>query len=413
MGDTDLQRFPKVLILCDRFDNSTGMGVTLTNLFMEWPKMNLALAGFNIDKSLCEEIRPCASYFALNGRFITSTQKKIGSSRRPSLLRSVLKFVYNKLGMSDNKDIPISKDLEQFIVEFDPDIIFSALGDLSRIRFTERIANLYPASKLALYIVDDWPDSRFDGRWFESCWRKKYFNATQNIVNRADICMSICQKMSETYHQRYGKYFYPFHNPVAINAWEEVSPLQLYEKNIFSIAYVGKINRDTERQLITLAKCVEALNTADRKIKFDIYTPSIIPLSLKNFSNTEIKSAVPNSEVPSLLKSYSLLFLTLGFSNETIKYVKLSMPTKLTEYLASGTPILLYAPEDIALSEYLSKHDAAVICSKESDLQEVLEGIISDDSLLKKFVFNALKEVQKHDAPVVRSKFRKVLNLET
>lgn len=405
-----MQKYPKVLILCERFDDSTGMGVTLTNLFKEWPKEKLALAGFKIDRGLCEKIRPCSSYFALDGRFEPASSNKRNSTRRRSRFRNLLKAAYRKLGVSDYRDITVTEDLKKFIADYKPEIIFSALGDLRRIRFTEQLADAFPEVKLALYIVDDWPDSRFDGRWMENIWRRVYNKATKHIVNRSEIRLSICQKMSEVYLERYGKQFDAFHNPVDIEYWQKIKPRSLYAKDTFSIAYVGKINRDTERQLTALAKSVEDLNKEGIKVKFDIYTPSSIPQELKEYKNSEVKVAVPNSEVAAILKSYSLLFLTLGFSRETIKYVKLSMPTKLTEYLASGTPILLYTPEGIALTEYLKSNKAAIICSNEGNLYTTLKDIISDNSLLENTIANALILAQKHDAPVVREEFLNVLN---
>lgn len=401
-------KFPKVLILCDKFDNYTGMGVTLTNLFQDWPADSIALAGYGIDKELCEMIRPCHGYFPLEGHFV-SRKNSAGQVRKSSKLRAFAKTIYDKLGVSDFIKIEVSDELKSFIAEFNPDIIYAALGDLKRVRFAEAIHKLFPTAKLALYIVDDWPDSRFAGRWLERLWRKSYDSATKRIIRESDIRLSICQKMSDVYLKRYGASFIPFHNPVNLSYWNSITRTSKYGDDVFSIVYVGKINRDTKDQLISLAGCVEKLNKEGRKVKFDIYTPSPIPEDLRQFEYTEVKCAVSNTEIPALLKAYSMLFLTLGFSAETRNYVKLSMPTKLTEYLASGTPILLYAPAEIALTEYLSQHDAAFVCTEERSLPSALSEAIDKTATKEKIVANATTLVSRHDAVKIREDFRKAL----
>jgi len=383
------------------------MGVTLTNLFHDWPRENIALASYGINKELCELIRPCISYFALDGRFVTN--ETVLSAGNVSKVRKIAKWIYSKLGASDFSNIGLSHELKMFIDDFKPDVIFTALGDIKRVRFAKTVHAYYPSAKLALYIVDDWPDSRFYGRWFKPIWRWKYSKAVQDIITLSDIRLSICKKMSDVYAARYGYTFLPFHNPVDLEEWRRIESSLCYDSSVFSIVYVGKINRDTERQLIRLAECVEALSSEKRRLKFDIYTPSGVPQRLREFKHTEVKGAVTNAMIPSLLKSYSLLFLTLGFSKETRNYVKLSMPTKLTEYLASETPILLYAPKEIALTEYLSEYGAAYTCTDEESLSSALCKAMDSQEVRNSVVDNARLLVNRHDSKIIRENFRESL----
>ncbi len=400
--------FPKVLVIYDKFDNNTGMGITLTNLFHNWPKDSLALASCGINKELCESIRPCSGYFPLDGHFVNGTPGN-KSVAKPSRLKAISKRVYDKLGISDFRELELTDKLKSFITEFNPDIIFTALGDIRRIRFAESLHNSFPTAKLALYIVDDWPDSRFTGRWLETMWRRYYDRSVKRIIGKSQIRLSICEKMSKVFRQRYGVDFVPFHNPVSLDAWAAVDRSNRYGSDTFSIVYVGKINRDTCPQLLALGNCIENLNNAGKRVKFDIYTPSSVPDEFGALQHTEVKGSVSNSGIPALLKSYSMLFLTLGFSKETVNYVKLSMPTKLTEYLASGTPILLYAPAGIALTEYLADKNAAYICSDEASLPFALQDAIENRSGMETIVQNAAQAVSSHDAEVVRENFRKAM----
>ena len=62
------EQYPKVLLWGHAFDNYSGMGITLTNMFYNWPKDRIAISADTIPTALCEEIRPCAKYIPWSQR---------------------------------------------------------------------------------------------------------------------------------------------------------------------------------------------------------------------------------------------------------------------------------------------------------------------------------------------------------
>lgn len=66
-----------------------------------------------------------------------------------------------------------------------------------------------------------------------------------------------------------------------------------------------------------------------------------------------------------------LLVIPLDFDEMSIRFARYSMPGKTSEYMASGTPILVYAPERTALSMYakrekwgysVNRRDVTILC---------------------------------------------------
>ena len=410
----DLNLFPKVYILLEPFNDSTGMGVTMTNLFKDWPKEQIAIAAHSLDVDLCERIRPCQSYLVLSppvssnsmpsGK--TSTAKKFRGR-----IRDCAKFIYTKLGISDIRNIKVCESLKKSISDFQPDIIFTALGSLDRIRFVEDVHKFYPSAKLAVYIVDDWPNTKQNGRWVPWLWKQIYDKSLRSLLDKTSYFLSICQTMSDSYLAQYGKRFIPFHNPVDNTAWQRINPVRRYPEDIFSIIYVGKINRDTKENILTLGKVVDGMNKSGIKVKFDVYTPSQHQIDATRYIGFTINQAVANDQIPQLLKSYDALYLTLGFSRISREYTRLSMPTKLTEYLAAGVPILLHAPSEIAVTKYVSDTNTGLICSENSAeaLEDKLEKMINDSNLRERLNANALSLAKNHDITIVRNKFREAL----
>jgi hypothetical protein len=65
--------YPKLLIVGVSFIPNTGVGITISNLFRNWPKANLAVANYiteNCDNSICN------NYYPLKFRNIKSDNSK-------------------------------------------------------------------------------------------------------------------------------------------------------------------------------------------------------------------------------------------------------------------------------------------------------------------------------------------------
>ena len=86
------------------------------------------------------------------------------------------------------------------------------------------------------------------------------------------------------------------------------------------------------------------------------------------------------------------------------------MPTKLTEYLASGKPTILYCPKEIALAKYLSDKDCTIMCTMERE--DVLREAVSklqDKNVYNHLVENSLALAAEHDIHVVRERFKEAM----
>jgi len=58
------RNYPKTLILNSPFNNKTGGGITMSNLFRDWPKDRLALAS-NANLLVEADFSICDNYFQL------------------------------------------------------------------------------------------------------------------------------------------------------------------------------------------------------------------------------------------------------------------------------------------------------------------------------------------------------------
>ena len=408
---SDSRHFPKVLILGHSFNNYNGMGITLTNFFADWPQEKIAILANSIDVALCDKIRPCSMYIGSIAKPTFSLRQNTNITMR---FKRWFKRLYYKTGLNEiNAETSISREYVEQAQEFNPDMVFCALGSLVMMKRCEDLMNHLPDTKLVLYIVDDWVNTKVNTRFFSKLWWKIYDKKFRKLLSSASGLLSICQYMSDEYMKQYGCKFYPFHNPVNLNEWNSINVKQRYQEDIISIVYMGKINSDTVSCLKLLSNLVEDLSIAGYQYILDIYSPDYSSQAhlFENFSYTHVFPPVAHEEVSTILKSYSALFLPLGFSKQSRSYVRLSMPTKLSEYLASKRPILLYCPEEIALARYLKDKGCAVLCTDESyeSLRDALMKLHMKDKYVK-LVEKSSILAKEHDVLTVREKFRETLN---
>ena len=88
-----------------------------------------------------------------------------------------------------------------------------------------------------------------------------------------------------------------------------------------------------------------------------------------------------------ILSSADLLILPINFDKASQIYVGYSFQTKVPEYMASGTPTLVYGPASNPNVMYASKYNwGAVVKHKDQrELLEMLKSLISNQELREQF----------------------------
>jgi glycosyltransferase involved in cell wall biosynthesis len=164
-----------------------------------------------------------------------------------------------------------------------------------------------------------------------------------------------------------------------------------------------------------MANIINEMNLSEKRIKLDIYTPDYnnrAATSLNNLRGVSVIKTVAYKEMPKLLASYDLLFLPLDFDKDGIRFAKLSMPTKTSEYMISGTPILIYSPKETAVAKFFSQNNCGYCVTHQSkeEIKKAIGFLTSDEEYRQKISRNAVKlAVERFDSVKVRERFRDIL----
>lgn len=410
------ERYPKVLIIGNSFDDYTGGGITLTNLFMEWPQDKIAVAARKIDVDFCNKERPCYSYFDFSSSKNVQTNNKrckrsYNKRQSDNIVKRFALWICSKSGFCDFiSNYKITDEFLKFYDEFQPEIIYSPLGNISIMRFFIQLLVLRKF-RLVIHIWDEFL-ARLDSRWFSSIWKKYSDSLFKRILEHKDIiCLAIGDKMAEEYHLRYGHQFYPFHNPVDPSIWDMV--MSRKESKEIIISYFGKINSNTINGIIDLAKAIEKISNERLPVIFKLHSGNIrldIGDISAEFPHTQLCELLPREEIPVAFKENDFLFYPISFDKKSIDYQRLSIHTKLTEYLISQVPIIMYGSDELAVYQYLKKNNAAILCKDPALLEETLRNAIKDRKYAQKVSNNAYQlALRCHTTSYVRSNFLKVI----
>jgi len=435
--------YPKVLIIGETFRLNGGGGITLINLFKNWNTDNLAIVTEKINETSFES--GCKKFYRLgnleikmpfpfnlinkidpsgdispteqirNISILTQPKRKLRQSIKYSVEMAYYKILF-LLGLYHaNYKISISEQLLKWIEEFSPDIIYTQPFKYSDMVFAIELKRK-TGIPLAIHLMDDSVSFLNHPNLLYFYWKSRINNTFKQLVENADIHLSVSQTMAEEYTKRYNKTFIPFRNPIDIDSWEPHIKKDWSLNGEVKIIYTGRLAMPNIDSLYTFCKVVNRLYSAGYKIKLDIYSidnNSEFNAKIHNFKPVVLHKAVSFDKIPALITKSDIAFLPIDFTRKGLRYAKYSLSTKTSEYMISGVPILLFAPKEVALTSYAETNNCmySVTDNNLDVLSEALMEFIKNKDLRASLAQKAISVAESDsNALLVRKKFRETLN---
>jgi glycosyltransferase involved in cell wall biosynthesis len=116
----------------------------------------------------------------------------------------------------------------------------------------------------------------------------------------------------------------------------------------------------------------------------------------------EFKGALNAAEVQQVIVESDILVHVESMDKVSRKLTRLSVSTKIPEYLASGRCILAVGPAEVASIRYIQDHEAGLVVTDLETLRGNLETLISGPELRRSYALNGLRLAQqRHDSRIV------------
>jgi glycosyltransferase involved in cell wall biosynthesis len=437
---SDKSSFPRVLIFGQPFNNFSGGGITLTNLFKGWPKEKISVTYLghglqNVTTDVCDiyyqlgrEEHKWKFPFNLIQKDFPSGLKSfegkkgttVGFIQKGLRYKVVTGYFYpflRWLGLIHTATtISVSERFKEWLSEFKPEILYLQVAALDEILFAREIID-YLNIPSVIHVMDDWPSAISDKGLFRKYWSGRIDREFKSLLDIVNLHLCISDAMSEEYLTRYKKRFIPFHNPIEIERWSPYIKKDLsIDRNNVRILYSGRIgDNGIVGSIIEVASAIDSMNGNESKIKLYIQTPttnSVILNLLRKHKSVIINDIADYSEIPRIFSDADILLLANDFDPHGIKYLRFSMPTKASEYMISGTPVLLYTPEIAAVSKFFSMNECGH-CITKQNREEIINGIhqlVNDEEYRKKLSNSAVRlAMERFNANTVRDDFQRLL----
>src|SRR6185312_9489570 len=428
--------YPRVLIVGQYFNTNSGGGITMSNLFDGWDKEKIAVAAENINNP---NFDICNKYYEFgsseNKSQFPFNLNKLGLHRKSGLLnkneQTVASFAFHGSKKKSYKSFyenflsytglrhyrhryEISNQFLNWIEQFSPDIIYSQLSSFDLILF---IRDLHEKLQIpiAIHIMDDWPKTICEKGIFKSYWNKVIEREFRNLLSTAKVLMGISESMNKEYQKRYGHNFVPFHNPINIQFWSTSSKKNYELKDKFVILYAGRIGTGVQNCFFEIAEVVSSLILKGLEIELHIQPTNFNPIlnDLVKFNFIKINNTADYKELPKIFAEADLLLLPNDFENTSMSFLRYSMPTKASEYMVSGVPILVYSSIETAVTQHAMKYNwAYVVSEKNKEKLELAIFKIYKCEELRKRLGNAAREyaINNYDSKKIKDQFKMLLS---
>ena len=429
--------YPRVLLAHQfPFNQRDGGGLRMLNYFRDWPSDKIAQiygpasdmtpeARASVDKSICQRYYllnadefsrrwPLSIHYRRKERGIQGDPHYPGPIAEGTDGHRVVDLV-RKLGLTQPTRARISPELDRFISDFRPDLVFTALGSLAWVRLVAAIRRKYGA-KSVVFINDDWMSDQFETGPYAARMRSVLHGELTALFRASAERFSICELMSDVYRERYGVEFTPLEATVDLGQWRCLPIDGREKKAAYTILYAGTVLEYAQLGSLRDASiAVEALADAGFPVRLVISTPAEFVRAIKpEFmrKGTSLVAYGDRNDVIRKTAEADLLLVPINFDEKSLRFVRYSMPGKLAAYMASGRPILVYGPPDVPPTLEAERYRFALTVTRrdQSALQTAIRRALTDNDLRLQLTSAArVRAEAKYDHDVVTTDFRQRL----
>lgn len=417
--------YPRVLIINgEPISALSATGITLNNLFGGWPPESLAQI---VTSSLAHEHRVGFEYqLRVNERRGLSWMRGWMGPAVKAALKDTLgqaqesssEYIISTLRSGARKWLDLvpyelPHQIEKTIAQFRPDIVYTCLGNIQISTLALGCAKLCQVSIIP-HFMDSWMSTMYARRPDLVVHRRRLISTVQRVIGSAPVGMAISDLMAAEYASTYGVPFHTFMNCTSVTT--EMQPEAAFDPAIGPrFVYVGGLHLGRWRSLKAIGEALACVNSEGIAGKLYIYAPT---KDIREFRDqlagpsVEIIGSLAPHEVPNVLRGGHVMVHVESFEKRIREYTRLSMSTKIPQYLAAGRPLLCYGPSEIASCRFIKDNECGLVASsqEQSELILTLRAILTDVNIRRRLARNAwVVAKQKFDTTNVRSRFHDVI----
>lgn len=420
-------KFPRVLIVgASPLKEIDATGITLVNLFLGWPIDRIAQI---YDSEYKPDPRFCLKHWRFSSDNIQSVKvvKNILSRFRRRSLGNI-PIAKDSLNVAPSSSIStgflgalgdivpfkLPKELLESVEEFKPDLIYSVLGSVRMMDIVLQLSKHF-SIPVVPHFMDDWPETAYANSMINALPRLVLKYKLNSVLSRSAFGLTICEDMSIEFSRRYKKKFEHFMNCVEFSEIDERSMPR--KSDVVKFGFTGGMHLNRWKSLISVAQVLQKLKNDGEQVSLEIYAPKkdldIYRSLFDEYSVVKKMASLGAHEINEMLSSFNVLVHVESFNEDDSRYTKLSISTKIPQYMAAGRPILALGPVSISSIRYVVNTGAGLAVTSECDMSSLFEAVklLIKSSELRAELGSVGKRIalEMHDAVKERIRFSTVL----
>jgi glycosyltransferase involved in cell wall biosynthesis len=296
-------------------------------------------------------------------------------------------------------DLSVSK-INKLLGDFRPDLVITLVEILPY-----AFAALRYAKTKGLPLMTITMDKPGDFTYIYSFFKNVQFRRMQEIYKHASVNLGVSKEMAEHIKSTFNSkcdvlYFCP---PEGLTARDPQKAAALRNGTNLTIGYAGSLALGYGQQLTSMIQTFEKAG-----LRLNIYS-----INQPTFSSPEItyRGSFTQYEVWERIKEECdcvILPYYFHYGTKETSVYSTHFPTKLSEYLTLGMPVIVIGPEWATGVKWAKAHADAVLTStkeEEDKLMSILDNLTTDASFRLKYSLNPLKAKEEFSPSVIKKQF--------
>jgi hypothetical protein len=314
---------------------------------------------------------------------------------------------------SDLSPVRLPIDTIRAVSEFRPTVIHSLLGSCRMMRLALELSKRFDVP-IVPHFMDNWMLSLYPNRELCGLAHTRSLQLLRRVLDRSPLCLTIGSAMASDFSSRMGIECVAIGNSVDPADYSQVGwPREVGTSESKKLVYVGGLHLGRADVLIQIAKVMRESSLSDWTLVAHTsatdaarYLDRDLPRNLKWGGEIDVDD-VPRR----LTEADALLFVESEDSNIS-DFTRLSVSTKVPQYLAANRPLLIVGPTGQASVEEFRTHGVRVRVahsSEGSSLRQSVQGL-SDWARPEVYSFEAPTLPEQYDVNFVRNRFIEALD---
>lgn len=345
--------FPRLLLITEvpLSENSLGIDRTLVNLLEAYPKNKFMLY-------TCSSPTLTAPTFKQNVVSFSERAFPLLNNRIGNIINGLLSQI--NLQLMALLPIPNVGKIQAFA----PELLLICPNSSAALLMGHKVVQCLNCPYL-IYFMDNWV-AKVHYHWIAGSIQA----VTRGLLSQADGWLMISHRLRDDLEKRYNlspSRSLVVHNPVDLATLP--SPDFTVHHGTFKVVYAGSIWTMHYDAIAAIADAIFELRQVGYEIELILHTPPMFWQQYQTFWESRqvvCCGMVPHHDLQTYLQRADLLLVASSFTPEHAHVTRSSVQTKLTDYMASGRPILSCGPAYGACNDFVKQWNCGLVCDTNS-----------------------------------------------